>query len=133
MCLAQGPQRSDAVVHLLFACADPESFVRGGPTLFLLIYFSFSLMMGRRIQITLLGGHRRPASVPLADRCWPDIELNYWLSSFVIASIAKEPYIFVIFQGGPDPCPTTLLGAISSGYFHCLQMYVRIYLMSDVI
>ena len=37
---------------------------------------------------------------------WPNIEC--WLGSFVIfqgiwTSIAKKPYIFVIFQGGPDP------------------------------
>ena len=37
------------------ACADPESFVRGGPTL---TPFFFSLMRGGRIQIPLLVGHQ---------------------------------------------------------------------------
>ena len=40
-------------------CADPESFVRGGP---ILRTFFFSLMRGGRIQIPLLAGHRRLAS-----------------------------------------------------------------------
>ena len=45
--------------------------------------------------------------VSLAGRWWPNMEC--WIGSFVIfqrirTSIAKEPYIFVIFQGwGPDP------------------------------
>ena len=42
----------------------------------------------------------------LAGWWWPIIKC--WLGSFLIlqgirASIAKEPYIFVIFQWGPDP------------------------------
>ena len=41
--------------------------------------------------------------VSLAGRRWPNTE--FWLNSFVIfqgirTSIAKKPYIFVIFQGG---------------------------------
>ena len=47
------------------SCADPESFVRGGPTLtgfFLLFFCFFSLMRERRIQIPLLAGHQRDAS-----------------------------------------------------------------------
>ena len=41
--------------------------------------------------------------VLLAGPCWPNIEC--WLGSFVIfqgiqSSIAKKPFIFVIFQGG---------------------------------
>ena len=44
--------------------------------------------------------------VLLAGRWWPNIKC--WLGSFVIfqgirTSIVKKPYIFVIFQGGPDP------------------------------
>ena len=46
----------------------------------------------------------------MARRCWADDDptLNDGLAAFVIfqgirTSIAKEPYIFVIFQGGPDP------------------------------
>ena len=45
------------------ACADPESFVRGGPTLTTFFsFFFFSLIRGGRIQIPLLAGHHRPAS-----------------------------------------------------------------------
>ena len=43
--------------------------------------------------------------VSLAYRCWPNIKC--WLRTFMIfwgirTSIARKPYIFVIFQGGPD-------------------------------
>ena len=48
------------------SCADPESFVRGGPTL---TTFLFSLMRGDIIQIPLLAGHQWPASeTPMAFR-----------------------------------------------------------------
>ena len=40
----------------VFACTDPESFVRGGPTLTTLF---FILMKGGRIQIPLLAGYQR--------------------------------------------------------------------------
>ena len=51
-------------------------------------------------------GQARIQKVSLAGRWWPNIEC--WLGSFVIfqgvrTSIAKKPYIFVIFQGGQDP------------------------------
>ena len=61
------------------------------------LFFFFCLIRGGRIKI----------HVPLlACRWWPDIEC--WLGSFVTfqgirTSIAKKPYIFQIFQGGPDP------------------------------
>ena len=37
--------------------------------------------------------------------------LAWYLCDFqgIRTSIAKEPYIFVIFQGGPDPLPSPLL------------------------
>ena len=46
--------------------------------------------------------------VSLVRRNWPKIE--FWLSSFVIfqaipTSVAKKPFSFVIFHGGPDPPP----------------------------
>ena len=42
------------------SCADPESFVRGGPTLTAFFFsFFFSLMRGGRTQIPLLAGHQR--------------------------------------------------------------------------
>ena len=90
----------------------------GGPTLtaFVLV----SLMNGKTIQIPLKAGHHRHANekpvkraiigppapfngVSLAGRLWFNIE--GWLGSFLIfqgirTSIAKKPYIFVIFQGG---------------------------------
>ena len=66
------------------SCANPESFVRGGPTL-------TSILVDERIQIALKAGHQS----------WPNIEC--WLGSFVFfqwiqTSIAKKPYVFLIFQ-----------------------------------
>ena len=65
------------------SCADPESFVRGGPTLIFLV----------DEQIPLKAGHHLPASETLCD------------FKVILTSIAKKPYIFVIFQGGPDLVP----------------------------
>ena len=52
------------VCLLTCSCADPESFVRGGPiltTIFFIILFLVD--KGRvRIQIPLLAGHQWPAS-----------------------------------------------------------------------
>ena len=84
-----------------------SKFCQRGPTL----WFFFLLMMGEWIQIPLWAGHHQSASghlngVSLAGRWWPNIER--WLGSFVIfqgylTSIAKIPYMFAIFEGGPDP------------------------------
>ena len=43
-----------------WTCANPESFVRGGPTLTFFFFFVFflSLMRVGRIQIPLLAGHQ---------------------------------------------------------------------------
>ena len=75
------------------------------------------MMRGKRIQIALKASHHRLASetplngVSQVGRLWATIEC--WLGSFVIfqrvrTSIAKKPYIFVIFHGGGGvrtPCP----------------------------
>ena len=45
-------------MYWFFSCADPESFVRGGPTLQHWQYF----FRGGRIQIPLKAGQHRPAS-----------------------------------------------------------------------
>ena len=93
------------------SCADPESFVRGGPTL---TTSFFSLMRGGRIQIPLLTGHQRPASeTPFKWRFagGPMIAQHGMLAWYFVifqgipTSIAKEPYCFVIFQGGGGPVP----------------------------
>ena len=103
------------LLHMLFfsleLCADPESFVRGGPNV--MGFFSVFLVdKGRKDQNTTISwpsfAHQ------LAYRCWPNTEC--WLDSYVIfqgirISIAKKRYIFVIFQvrggGGLDPRPSS--------------------------
>ena len=83
-------------------------------------------------------GHHRPASrrhlngVSLAERWWPNIEC--WLGSFVIfqgirTSIAKKPFIFVIFQGGGGGLDPFVVPHPPSGSAHehnrQLSKYVR--------
>ena len=65
---------------------------------------------GRKDHTTIFGpqAKRHLNGVSLACRWWPYIEC--WLEIFVVfkgirTSIAKKPYIFVIFQGSPDPLP----------------------------
>ena len=47
------------------SCLDPESFVRGGPTLTFFVFFFhvfFQWMRGERIQIQIISGHHRLTS-----------------------------------------------------------------------
>ena len=79
------------------SCADPDSFVIGGPTLrlFLFIFFQFDERKDPNTCTTISGqssAHQRNA-------------IGYWLDSFVIrqgirTSIAKKSYIFCDFQEG---------------------------------
>ena len=48
--------------HTCMSFADPESFVRWGPTMTPLFVLFSSLMRGGMIQIPLLAGHQRTAS-----------------------------------------------------------------------
>ena len=92
------------------SCADPESFVRGGPTL-----TTFVFCFGWRGD----GGskyHYKGAIIgPPAKHHWMEFRwrvddgpaLNAGLVAAIFQGIrtciARKPYIFVIFQGGPDP------------------------------
>ena len=70
------------------SCADPESFVRGGPTLTRFCFVFFKFDGGGIIQIQRLAGPHLPASkshlngVLLACPLWPNIDC--WLGSFTI-------------------------------------------------
>ena len=113
--------------YTLISCADPESFVRGGPIFkcFFLCVFCFCFVFSWYGEVGSKFHYHRaiigpPAKchlngVLLGCRWWPNIEC--WLGSFVIFqgignSIAKKPYNFVIFQGGgvsgPPPPPRSL-------------------------
>ena len=88
------------------SCADPASFVRGGPNLKSFFFFLVDEGIHYNWAIISPPAKRHLKGVSLVGRWWPNIEC--WLSIFVIfqgirTSIAKKPYIFVIFQGGPDP------------------------------
>ena len=90
----------------LCACADPEIFARGGPTLKTFIFFD----EGREDQNSTKRGSssaRQQNAISMAFRWRAD---DGRFGSFVIFqwiwdSIAKKPYIFVIFSGGGGPDP----------------------------
>ena len=93
------------------ACADPENFVRGGPTCFSFSWWGEGGFKYHHDKRAIIGppAKRHLNGVSLAWWWWPNIEC--WLCSFVIflgirTSFAKKPYIFVIFQVGVRaPCP----------------------------
>ena len=75
-----------------------------------LFSFSWSGERGSKYHLkwAIIGppAERHLNGISLACRWRPNIEC--WLGRFVIVirtSIAKKPYIFVTFQGGPDPLP----------------------------
>ena len=88
-------------------CADPESFVRGGPTLIRFFFF-----FRERLQRLPKAGDYRPASEtpwrfaggPIMAHRWM---LTWQLCDFqgIRTSITREPYKFVIFKGGGGPDP----------------------------
>ena len=81
-------------------CADPESFVRGGPTL-----TTFLVDEGREDQSTTISGsllvRQRNAFKWRAD---DGLTLNAIFQG-IRTCIARKPYIFVICKGVGDPCP----------------------------
>ena len=89
-------------MSLNLACADPENFVRGGPTLTTYLFF-LKLMRGEMIQIPLKAGHHQPASeTPFKWRFAGGpmmVHIECWPGSFVIfqriwSSIAKKTLSF---------------------------------------
>ena len=97
----------------------------GGPTLTF-----FKLMRGEGIQIPLLAGQHRPAnetpfngvfaSEPMVtnDECW---HCSFVIFQGIRTSIAKKPYTFVIFQGGPGP-PTPPPPASGSAHVYTYDL-----------
>ena len=104
-------------------CSDPESFVRGGPTLTTSFFFFFFLFIlffdeGRRDPNAVLAAINGATAkhhlngISLVGRSWPNIEC--WIGSFVILRgsgpvLLKELYIFAILQEVPyrlPPAPT---------------------------
>ena len=82
-------------------CPDPESFVRGGP---------FLVAEGWEDQNTTISGpssacQRNAIYMEFRWRADDGQTLNAVMFQGIWIRIAKKPYIFVIFQGGPDPLP----------------------------
>ena len=106
----------EPLTALYISCADPESFVRGGPTL-----TTFCLSLKRReknpntvIYIYINGPssarQRNANKWRFAGGQIPRPNIECWLGSFVIfqgirTSIAKDPYTLVIFRGGDGSGP----------------------------
>ena len=92
-------------------CGDPESIVRGGPTLTF-----FFVDAGREDQNTTKSGPSSSCQGNAIEMAFhwhaddgPTLNADL-VDSFVIlcgirTRIAKKPYIFVIFQGGGDLDP----------------------------
>ena len=80
--------------HAGTACADPDSFVRG---------CFFFVDEGREDPSTTIGwpSSARQQSAINNIECW----LGSCDFQGIPTSIAREPYIFVIFQRDPDPLP----------------------------
>ena len=110
------------------SCADPESFVRVCPTLQLWCFFFFFFFfwggggVGVRDRedplIPIKAGHQWPASKMPFQCCFAGVAAmmaQHWMLACLLwefqgirFSIAKKPYIFVIFKGGGrvhTPCP----------------------------
>ena len=80
-------------------CVDPETFFRGGPTFFFLFFLA-----NESIHMAF---HWRADDGPTLNAGFVDR-----------SSIAKGPYIFVIFQGGgggPDPLDPHMLAKCEYG------------------
>ena len=90
-------------IHLYHSsCADPESFVRVGPTSTTFFHF----LEDPNTTISGPSSARQRNAIQMAFR-W---RAECWLDSFVIfqgirTSIAKKSYIFVIVQGGGGANP----------------------------
>ena len=79
------------IVLKYMTCADPDSYVRGGPTL--TSFFSSRGEWGTKKR--LLVGHH-----------WPASETPFVMFPGILISITKKPYMLVNFRGGgggPDP------------------------------
>ena len=116
----------------LASCADPESCQRG-------CFFFFFYFEGERVQLPLKAGQYRPVSetpfkwrhlngVLLAGRWWPNnIHFKCSLSG-IRTSIAKKPYIFVIFQEGVRPPVPPLWIRTWTWPVFCFQSLFRLFL-----
>ena len=97
------------------SCADPEIFVRGGPTL--KSFFSWGEGGSKNHYKRATIG--QPVKPHKTYRWWPNIEC--WLGSFVIFRgsrpvLLRNP-IFCDFSGGSEPCPHS-----GSTHAYCINM-----------
>ena len=101
----------------LKSCADPKRFGRGGPTLTTFLFLLFLLdEKGEDSNTTKIGSslaRQRNANE---------------IGSFVVfreirTSIAKKPYIFVIFEGVRTPCPPSGSARVKSQFVARMQLF----------
>ena len=113
------------------SCADPESFVRGGPTL-TPFFFGWWGKGGSKYYYKRANNgpsaKRHINGVSLACRWWPNIEC--WLCSFVIFRgsrpvLLRNPKFLRFFRGGVGtPCLPPLdphMNLKASEYYHAMQ------------
>ena len=97
-------------INILFTCADPESFAKGCPnhtTFFVVAVVFFALMRKEDQNTTIKASYHRPASESLfrasGGPTRPTLNASLVIQQ-IPTSIAKEPYIFVIYQGVRTLC-----------------------------
>ena len=99
-----------------------DSFIRGGPNLITFFFLFFFDDEWRKDQNTTISGSSSARQrKPLKWRFSGVPNIECWIGSFVIfkgtrTSIAKKPYIFVIYQGGYGPPVSTSRSAHDVGH-----------------
>ena len=92
---------------MYISCGDPESFVRGGPTL----TTSFLVDEWREDPSTTISGPssaRQRNAIHLMEFCWhaddgPTLNAGLAAAILIRPCMARKPYIFVIFQECSGP------------------------------
>ena len=100
-------------------CADPEKFCQRGSTT-LKTFFKVSEGGGGskwRYKRAIFSPPAKRHLHGVSQGCWWWSNIEFWLGSFVIfqgirISLAKNPYIFVIVPGGPNPLPPPPSGPV---------------------
>ena len=73
-CYGLGVKRSNILIIRLVSCADPESFVRGGPTL-TMFFFVFLGDEGREDPSTTLSGQLSARQRNAIKWCFPGVPM----------------------------------------------------------
>ena len=93
----------DITITGLQACADPETFVRGGQTL--TFFNDWGIENPNTTRSGPLSSRQRNAIFKWRFACGP-MMAQHWMLAYSRGSVQvllRNPIFFVIFQGSPDP------------------------------